>query len=102
MFIFKKIFTELSNPKVLLLKIFVKCPWLISDKRFLKYKFKIKLNKKLNLDNPQTYNEKLQWLKLYDRQPEYSRMVDKAEAKNYVKEIIGEKHIIPTLGEWNN
>ena len=58
------------------------------------------MKKKLNLDNPITYNEKLQWLKLYDRNPQYTKMVDKYEVKNYVKEVIGEEYIIPTLGVW--
>jgi len=58
------------------------------------------MHKELNLSAPKTYNEKLQWLKLYDRKPEYSRMVDKAEAKNFVANIIGQQHIIPTLGIW--
>ena len=53
------------------------------------------------LGDPQTYNEKLQWLKLYDRKPEYTQMVDKYEAKKYVAAIIGEEYIIPTLGVWD-
>ena len=60
------------------------------------------MGKWLNFKNPQTYNEKLQWLKLYNRKPEYTRMVDKYEAKKYVAEIIGEEHIIPTLGVWDS
>ena len=48
------------------------------------------------------FNEKLQWLKLYDRHPEYTQMVDKATVKEYVASIIGEKYIIPTLGVWEN
>jgi hypothetical protein len=59
------------------------------------------MGKALNLKNPQTFNEKLQWLKLYDRRPEYTMMVDKYEAKKYVAEHIGEKYIIPTLGVWD-
>ncbi len=55
----------------------------------------------MNLDNPKTYNEKLQWLKLHDRKPEYSRMVDKAGAKKYVASIIGEEYIIPTLAVYD-
>ena len=55
----------------------------------------------MDFSNPKTYNEKLQWLKLYDRNPDYTKMVDKAAAKDYVKNIIGEKHIIPTLGVWD-
>jgi len=97
----KKLINELRKPHILLLKIFVKCPWLISDKLFLKYKFMVLMHKKLNLSTPKTFNEKLQWLKLYDRKPEYSDMVDKAEAKRVVANLVGEQHIIPTLGIWN-
>ena len=73
-----------------------------SDERFLKTKFKLRMNRELNLDNPKTFNEKLQWLKLYNRKPEHTRMVDKYEAKKYVAEIIGEEHIIPTFGVWDS
>ncbi len=51
----------------------------------------------LNLEEPKTFNEKLQWLKLYNHKPEYTLMVDKAEAKKYVANIIGERYIIPTI-----
>jgi hypothetical protein len=57
---------------------------------------------KLNLKDPTTFNEKLQWLKLNNRQPEFTKMVDKYEAKLYVSSIIGEEYIIPTLGVWNH
>lgn len=72
------------------------------DRQYLKLLYRVKMGKKLNLDNPQTFNEKLQWLKLYDRNPDYIRMVDKYEAKKYVADIIGKEYIIPTLGVWNN
>ena len=72
-----------------------------SDERYLKASYKAKFHKKLDLNNPQTYNEKLQWLKLYDRKPEYTQMVDKVGAKEYVANIIGEEYIIPTLGVWD-
>lgn len=75
---------------------------LFSDRKYLELIFPMRTGYKLNLDNPQTYNEKLQWLKLYDRNPAYPKMVDKYEAKKYVAEIIGEEHIIPTLGIYNN
>lgn len=71
------------------------------DKLYLKICYKCKIGKKLNLNNPQTYNEKLQWLKLYDRKPEYTKMVDKYSVKEYVASIIGEEYIIPTIGVWN-
>lgn len=71
-----------------------------SDKVALKIKYKAVFGRKLNLKNPQTFNEKLQWLKLYNRKPEYTTMVDKYAAKKYVANIIGEEYIIPTLGVW--
>ena len=73
----------------------------LSDKAYLKMKYKLIFNKTLDLKNPTTYNEKLQWLKLYDRRPEYSQMVDKYEVKSYVSKIIGEKYIIKTIGIWD-
>lgn len=72
----------------------------MSDERYLKLVFKDRTGYKLNLKNPLTFNEKVQWLKLYDRRPEYTSMVDKYEAKLYVAERIGEEYIIPTLGVW--
>jgi hypothetical protein len=51
--------------------------------------------------NPKMFSEKLQWLKLYDRKPEYTIMVDKYAVKEYVAKIIGEEYIIPTLGVWD-
>lgn len=75
---------------------------IIPDKIYLKHLYKRCMNKKLNLKNPQTFNEKLQWLKLYDRKPQYTTMVDKYAAKDYVASIIGEEYIIPTLGVWDN
>ena len=74
----------------------------LSDEQFLKCQYYLHMGKKLNLRNPQTYNEKLQWLKLYDRRPDYTIMVDKYSVKEYVKGIIGEEYIIPTLGAWDN
>jgi hypothetical protein len=55
----------------------------------------------LNLEDPKTFNEKLQWIKLHDRQPIYSKLVDKYEVKQYVADIIGEEHIIPTIGVYD-
>lgn len=74
---------------------------LIPDKLFLKFVFRLYKGKKLNLDNPITMDEKLQWLKLYNRNPKYQKMVDKCDSKKYVEQIIGENYIIPTLGVWD-
>lgn len=74
----------------------------LSDKEYLERKFECCMGKSLDLEHPQTFNEKLQWLKLYDRKPEYTTMVDKYAVKKYVADKIGEEYIIPTLGVWDN
>lgn len=74
---------------------------LLSDKFFLQITYWIRLNKKLNLLNPKAFNEKMQWLKLYDRRPEYTTMVDKYEVKQYVSDRIGGQYVIPALGVWD-
>ena len=75
--------------------------WL-SDKAYLTIQYRCLCGKPINWKKPQTFNEKLQWLKVYDHNPEYTKMVDKYEAKKYVASIIGEEYIIPTLGVWNS
>ena len=74
----------------------------LKDDVYLKLLYKSVTNKNLNLQNPETFNEKLQWLKLYDRNPEYTKMVDKYEVKKYITNVIDEKYIIPTIGVWDN
>lgn len=69
---------------------------------FLRRVYRFHMNRELNLDDPVTYTEKLQWLKLYDHRPEYSVMVDKYAAKEFVAERIGEEYIIPLLGVWDS
>lgn len=73
----------------------------MSDKDYLSREFRLNLGRKINWNNPQTFNEKLQWLKIYDRDSVYTTMADKIEAKKYVASIIGEEYIIPTLGVWD-
>ena len=72
----------------------------LPDRIYLSIKFKTRMGKFPNLRNPETFNEKLQWLKLHDRKPEYSAMVDKHEVKKYIADRIGEKYVIPTIGVW--
>ena len=74
---------------------------IIPDKLYLKIIFRIKIGKKLNLKDPKTFNEKLQWLKLYDRNPKYTMMADKYKVREYVKEKIGEEYLIPILGVYD-
>lgn len=73
----------------------------MSDEKYLKKKFKLEMGKELDLDNPVTFNEKLQWLKIHDRKDAYTTLVDKYEVKDYVANVIGKEHIIPTLGVYN-
>jgi hypothetical protein len=73
----------------------------LPDEVYLKKKYKQVFNKKLNLKNPQTFNEKIQWLKLYDRNPAYHKMIDKYEAKEFVANIIGNEFIVETYGVWS-
>lgn len=72
------------------------------DKLYLQMVYWLLMDKKLHLKHPRTFTEKIQWLKLYNRHPEYSRMVDKYAVKDYVANIIGEEYVIPTLGVWNH
>lgn len=72
------------------------------DKMFIKLSYRFNMGKKLNLNNPKTYNEKLQWLKLYDRNPAYTNMVDKYKVRDYVANKIGEEYLIPLLGVWDD
>ena len=73
----------------------------LPDKQFLEKKYYANTGKKLNLCNPLGFNEKLQWLKLYDRNPQYTIMSDKYLVKEYVGSIIGYEHIVPTIDAWD-
>ena len=75
---------------------------ILSDKVYLKKLYKFRTGKKLNLKNPETFNEKLNWLKLYDRKPEYTVMADKYKAREYIAEKIGSQYLIPLLGVWDS
>ncbi len=93
----------LKHPRNFKYIVLSKYPYLIKDDRkYIEYLWKNRMDYPLNLDNPRTFNEKLQWLKLYDRRPEYTKMVDKYEVKEYVAGIIGRDHIIPTLESYNS
>ena len=75
---------------------------LFPDKTYLKLKYRLSMKKKLNLKAPETFNEKLQWLKLYDRNPEYTVMVDKYLVRQYIADKIGEEYLIPLIGAWDD
>lgn len=73
----------------------------VPDTIWVQFKYFCKFNRFCNLKDPKTFNEKLQWLKLYYREPSHTRMVDKYEMKDYVTQIIGEGHVIPLIGVWD-
>ena len=99
----KRIIKALTSPSFACLAILHKLsPFIKSDELYLKIVYWLSMGKRLNLKNPKTFKEKLQWLKLYNRKPEYTIMVDKVKAKEYVAKIIGKEHIIPTLGVWDD
>lgn len=94
-----------NNPRGILVAIFnnlvdLKVFSFLPDVPFLKLAFRVSMGERLHLDAPKTFNEKLQWLKLFDRNPQYTDMVDKLTAKAYVKKILGSEFVIPTLKVW--
>ena len=74
----------------------------VSEEWWIKRQFIKRVGYGLDLKNPKTFNEKLQWLKFHNRKNEYSTMVDKFEVKEYVSNLIGNNYVIPTLGVWND
>lgn len=76
--------------------------YILSDKSFIKKMYKERMGKEINLSNPKTFCEKQNWLKLYDRKPIYTVMVDKYLARKFVAERIGEEYLVPLLGVWDN
>lgn len=100
--ILKKFRKKIKNPKSLFRSLGHRgfFYWM-DDKSYLEKVFRIEFGRGMDLKNPQTFNEKLQWLKLYDRKPEYTMMVDKIEVRKYIAETIGEEYLIPCLGTWN-
>ena len=98
-----KIRTFIENPQY-----FITSPaakgWLnwVPDSLYLKVLYRVIMGRKLNLKNPKEYKEKLQWLKLNDRKPEYSTMVDKYEVRGYIEDLLGDKYLIPCLGIYDS
>ena len=97
----QKITTYFKEPHKFWLAILTHFGTWLPDALYLKIMFHLKMGYWLNLNAPKTFNEKLQWLKLYNRKPEYTKMVDKYEAKKIAERILGKEYVIPTLGVWN-
>lgn len=100
----KKLTKAIKNPfwalSVVLRRLLSK--YIKDDSLYIKWEYFLEMRKNLNLNSPQTYNEKLQWLKLNDIHPEYTNLVDKVEVKKIVARAIGEEHVIKTLGVWDS
>ena len=99
----QKLKRYLSNPLRIFLKPWIRlAPYIKSDELFLRVRYLFQMGKPLHLNPPRTFNEKLQWLKLHDRRPEYTTMVDKYAVKDYVAKTIGEQYVIPLLAVWDS
>lgn len=94
----------MKNPYRLFLALSARCGYFpnMDDEKYLKRTYRAIMGKELNLKSLKTFNEKLQWLKLYDRNPMYTMMVDKLAVKDYISKKLGIEYIIPTLGVWDS
>lgn len=98
-----KLGKALKNPYRAIEYMLYKHRWMtrgLSDKQYIKLMYRVCIGEKLDLNHPKTYTAKLQWLKLYDRRPQYSAMVDKYDAKEYIAARIGEEYVVKNYGVW--
>lgn len=96
------VFSHHTNyPRTIAIYLLQRLGFCIPDKIYLRWLYRLKMGRRLDLKHPKFFNEKLQWLKLYNRKPEHIIMVDKYAAKDHVANIIGKEYIIPTLGVWD-
>ena len=94
----KKIKMFLKNPLWIVVFLNNRGLHLLNDELYLKLLYWLSFGKRIDLKNPKTYNEKLQWLKLYDRKDIYTKMVDKYESKKLIADVVGRQYVVPTLG----
>lgn len=98
-----KIIKAIRYPKIFLIYVLkFKVFRIIPDSIYIKIKYKLCIGKKLNLKNVQTFNEKLQWLKLHDRNPMYTNLADKYQVRKYIKKVIGKEYLVPLIGAYDN
>lgn len=74
----------------------------LSDEKYIQLKFYDAFGRFMDFSKPKTFNEKLQWLKLHDRKPRYTMMVDKYKVREYISDKIGEEYLIPLFGVWDD
>ena len=97
----QKLSYYLRDPKRIIAGLVFRLHFLFSDKVYLSILFWAKMGYRLDLKNPRTFSEKLQWLKLYDRNPLHTQLVDKILVKEHVRNVVGDAVVIPTLSIWN-
>lgn len=85
-----------------LIAVFYRSLFFLSDEAYIKFIYRLRMGKKLNLDNPVTFNEKLQWLKLNDHNPLYTKIADKLGVREYVTQKVGKEHVVPLLGIYSS
>ncbi len=93
----------IKNPKTIFIPLAARdiFRWM-TDEKFLKLSYFVRGKDKLDFTNPKRFNDKLQWLKVYDHNPLYTKLVDKCEVKGIVAEVIGNRYVIPTLSVYNS
>ena len=99
---FKRIKNYIQHPKVFKLVLLEHISPFLTTEAYLKLRWRVRMGYPLNLDNPQTFNEKLQWLKINYRNPLYTTLVDKYAVKKYVEEKIGAEHVVPLIASWDS
>lgn len=96
------LFNYLKNPNLLFDSLLRHYGGWLPDALYIKLRYRFQVGKRLELQHPHSFQEKLQWLKLYDHNPEYTRLVDKVLVKDYVASLIGKDYVVPLLGVWDN
>lgn len=97
-----KVLKGVRNPSRIILRIWVLCSKIISsDKLFLRVYYFLAVGEKLNLNNPELFTEKIQWLKLNNRSNLCTQMVDKYDVRKIIRERIGDEYLIPLYGVWD-
>ena len=95
------LFNYLKNPNLLFDSLLRHYGGWLPDAPYIKLRYRFQVGKRLELQHPHSFQEKLQWLKLYDHNPEYTRLVDKILVKDYVASLIGKDYVVPLLGVWD-
>ena len=99
---YNAIYSLFHNPRHILYAILHRMPWLIpDDAKYLSSLYKLELGIKPDLDHPNKFSEKIQWLKLHDHNPLYTTLVDKLAVKEFVRERLGDEYVIPVIAEWD-